>query len=257
MKVVQLSMQILIRFGTIWRQISDAVICVMMESSAGPAVESEPTADVLAPPDDFPFPFEPYGVQKDFMRQLWQTLDAGHLGQSQSSLQSLLQSLPTHRDPLYPVPMQAQDLSCSPSSPFVIPVPSRPHTCPHMHTRAHSHTHTHTHTHTTPSKSMASLPLHVSVGPFSVSSKGRTGSVGAERLIRVVCCCRRIRVTDRHGKVDVDDLWCISVAPGRRGQATASGKSEGSGECRCLSIGCIDPSHGRFTIRGRCCCRCC
>lgn len=37
-------------------------------------------AGELQPPDEFPFPFPPYSVQKDFMRQLWTTVERGHLG---------------------------------------------------------------------------------------------------------------------------------------------------------------------------------
>lgn len=34
----------------------------------------------LEPPEEFPFPFEPYGIQKDFMRELYMTLEKGHVG---------------------------------------------------------------------------------------------------------------------------------------------------------------------------------
>lgn len=34
----------------------------------------------LAPPEAFPFPFTPYDIQKDFMRELYVTLERGHVG---------------------------------------------------------------------------------------------------------------------------------------------------------------------------------
>jgi chromosome transmission fidelity protein 1 len=34
----------------------------------------------LRPPEEFPFPFEPYAIQKDFMRELYLTLERGHVG---------------------------------------------------------------------------------------------------------------------------------------------------------------------------------
>ena len=34
----------------------------------------------LEPPDEFPFPFQPYGIQKDFMKQLYLTLERGAIG---------------------------------------------------------------------------------------------------------------------------------------------------------------------------------
>ena len=34
----------------------------------------------LQPPADFPFPFEPYAIQKDFMSHLYQTLEKGKIG---------------------------------------------------------------------------------------------------------------------------------------------------------------------------------
>lgn len=34
----------------------------------------------LAPPSEFPFPFEPYSIQKDFMRELYMTLERGQVG---------------------------------------------------------------------------------------------------------------------------------------------------------------------------------
>lgn len=34
----------------------------------------------LAPPEEFPFPFTPYDIQKDFMRELYLTLERGHVG---------------------------------------------------------------------------------------------------------------------------------------------------------------------------------
>ncbi|RZF35683.1 hypothetical protein LSTR_LSTR010004 [Laodelphax striatellus] len=34
----------------------------------------------LVPPDEFPFPFEPYSIQKDFMKNLFRSLEEGKLG---------------------------------------------------------------------------------------------------------------------------------------------------------------------------------
>lgn len=34
----------------------------------------------MEPPEEFPFPFQPYDIQKDFMRELYLTLERGHVG---------------------------------------------------------------------------------------------------------------------------------------------------------------------------------
>ena len=34
----------------------------------------------LAPPAEFPFPFHPYNIQKDFMRELYLALERGQVG---------------------------------------------------------------------------------------------------------------------------------------------------------------------------------
>lgn len=34
----------------------------------------------LQPPDEFPFPFQPYSIQEDFMHALYVTLERGKLG---------------------------------------------------------------------------------------------------------------------------------------------------------------------------------
>lgn len=47
-------------------------------ATATPSVVA--AAPVLAPPAEFPFPFEPYGIQRDFMRKLFTTLEGGGLG---------------------------------------------------------------------------------------------------------------------------------------------------------------------------------
>ena len=39
-------------------------------------MESEETAPV----DEFPFPFQPYGIQKEFMKQLYVALERGAVG---------------------------------------------------------------------------------------------------------------------------------------------------------------------------------
>lgn len=34
----------------------------------------------LRPPEEFPFPFQAYAIQKDFMRELYHTLERGKVG---------------------------------------------------------------------------------------------------------------------------------------------------------------------------------
>lgn len=34
----------------------------------------------LQPPEEFPFPFQPYDIQKDFMRNLYMALERGCIG---------------------------------------------------------------------------------------------------------------------------------------------------------------------------------
>lgn len=34
----------------------------------------------LRPPEEFPFPFQPYAIQKDFMRELYLTLERSYVG---------------------------------------------------------------------------------------------------------------------------------------------------------------------------------
>ena len=34
----------------------------------------------LEPPAEFPFPFQPYDIQKDFMREVYTTLESGQIG---------------------------------------------------------------------------------------------------------------------------------------------------------------------------------
>ena len=34
----------------------------------------------LKPPDEFPFPFQPYSIQQDFMRALYSALERGCIG---------------------------------------------------------------------------------------------------------------------------------------------------------------------------------
>jgi hypothetical protein len=57
------------------------VFCRGAMAAASPGGDA--VAGELLPPDEFPFPFPAYGVQKDFMRQLWTTVERGHLGKSQ------------------------------------------------------------------------------------------------------------------------------------------------------------------------------
>ena len=35
---------------------------------------------MLLPPDEFPFPFQPYSIQNEFMQQIYQTLEKGDIG---------------------------------------------------------------------------------------------------------------------------------------------------------------------------------
>lgn len=51
--------------------------------------------DVLEPPEEFQFPFPPYTIQKDFMANLYRTLEEGKLGifESPTGTVSLLRSL--------------------------------------------------------------------------------------------------------------------------------------------------------------------
>ena len=53
------------------------------------AAPGDDAATELQPPDEFPFPFPPYGVQKDFMKQLWTTVERGHLGSNPVHLSAL------------------------------------------------------------------------------------------------------------------------------------------------------------------------
>ena len=34
----------------------------------------------LVPPEEFPFPFKPYDIQREFMRELYTTLEEGRIG---------------------------------------------------------------------------------------------------------------------------------------------------------------------------------
>ena len=45
---------------------------------AGPAISD--LEKELSPPDKFLFPFEPYEIQKNFMRVLYNTLERGQVG---------------------------------------------------------------------------------------------------------------------------------------------------------------------------------
>ena len=38
------------------------------------------SGDELQPPEEFPFPFQPYNIQKDFMISLYGTLERGNIG---------------------------------------------------------------------------------------------------------------------------------------------------------------------------------
>lgn len=49
------------------------------DCSNAQACHSEPS-HALQPPEHFPFPYTPYAIQEDFMRQLFQVLEGGGLG---------------------------------------------------------------------------------------------------------------------------------------------------------------------------------
>jgi len=38
------------------------------------------TNEKLLAPEEFPFPFKPYGIQQDFMRELYGALEEGKIG---------------------------------------------------------------------------------------------------------------------------------------------------------------------------------
>ena len=42
--------------------------------------ESVDLSKALEPPEEFPFPFQPYGIQRDFMRELYLALEGGKVG---------------------------------------------------------------------------------------------------------------------------------------------------------------------------------
>ena len=46
--------------------------------------------DKLSPPEEFPFPFSPYGIQKDFMRELYATLEESKIGLFESPTGTVL-----------------------------------------------------------------------------------------------------------------------------------------------------------------------
>ncbi len=48
----------------------------------------------LEPPEEFPFPFQPYGIQRDFMRELYLTLERGHVGIFESPTGTVRRSSP-------------------------------------------------------------------------------------------------------------------------------------------------------------------
>ena len=47
----------------------------------------------LQPPEEFPFPFQPYDIQKDFMRNLYIALERGCVGISESPTGTVGQQL--------------------------------------------------------------------------------------------------------------------------------------------------------------------
>lgn len=41
---------------------------------------TEQDSEILTPPSDFPFPFEPYGIQVDFMKHLYEVIENRKIG---------------------------------------------------------------------------------------------------------------------------------------------------------------------------------
>lgn len=60
--------------------------------------------ETLQCPDEFPFPFNPYPIQHDFMRSLYKTLEEGKLGifESPTGTVSTRINLHTHRFQCWP-----------------------------------------------------------------------------------------------------------------------------------------------------------
>lgn len=61
-------------------------------------MEDEILSECLNPPEEFPFPFEPYSIQKEFMKQLYTAIENRKLGIFESptgtvSMFSLLKNL--------------------------------------------------------------------------------------------------------------------------------------------------------------------
>ena len=50
-------------------------------------------SEKLLPPDEFPFPFKPYGIQEEFMRELYNTLENGKIGLFESPTGTVLANL--------------------------------------------------------------------------------------------------------------------------------------------------------------------
>ena len=47
----------------------------------------------FSPPEEFPFPFKPYDIQQEFMRELYTTLEEGKIGLFESPTGTVLASL--------------------------------------------------------------------------------------------------------------------------------------------------------------------
>ena len=60
----------------ILRIIAHAVMFVMCVAHAQGGMEDKQ----LQPPAEFPFPFQPYGIQEQFMRALYSALEGGCIG---------------------------------------------------------------------------------------------------------------------------------------------------------------------------------
>ncbi|KAK7496398.1 hypothetical protein BaRGS_00012320 [Batillaria attramentaria] len=60
----------------------DNITCSPSQTTPKSGTQQEPgvTLTDMVAPDKFPFPFEPYNIQRDFMKQLYQCLQSGNVG---------------------------------------------------------------------------------------------------------------------------------------------------------------------------------
>ena len=52
---------------------------------------SSVASEKLLPPEEFPFPFKPYDIQREFMRELYAALEEGKIGLFESPTGTVLQ----------------------------------------------------------------------------------------------------------------------------------------------------------------------